>query len=423
MTKNKISTKNYHLKWLSAAAFLLLLAILLMFGNVVLVRDYRLEEKKYIEELVGIIRTNAPNLSDSELIQLVRGGTVSKGTWEEGKSLLTKYGFDDDYFAEKGNELLRRLIWYNAAIIVITGGGFFLVYVFHRRRVRRRVEELQEYFEELNKGTYNLDIGYSEENELSMLQSDIFKVTQLLRTAVDESRKKSDEMTRWLADISHQLKTPIASIRINLDNMIDDPDMPPELRKEFLKECSMQLEWISSLVQTLLKLARIDAGAVEMKNEEMDLLEVAREAEKKLGILSEIAGVSIVWEEEPGGEEVDPATLPKAVMTGDAAWQLEAISNILKNCIEHSRAGSKVYLSMRSTSVFKELTIRDEGEGIPEEDLPHIFERFYRAKNAKRESVGIGLSLASGIVEAGEGKVLVSSTRGKGSTFVIRYLT
>ena len=179
---------------------------------------------------MGIIRTNAPHLSDSELIQLVRGGTVSKGTWEEGKSLLTKYGFDDDYYAQKGNELLRRLIWYNAAIIVITGGGFFLVYVFHRRRVRRRVEELQEYFEELNKGTYNLDIGYSEENELSMLQSDIFKVTQLLRTAVDESRKKSDEMTRWLADISHQLKTPIASIRINLDNMIDDPDMPPERR-------------------------------------------------------------------------------------------------------------------------------------------------------------------------------------------------
>ena len=161
---------------------------------------------------------------------------------------------------------------------------------------------------------------------------------------------------------------------------------------------------------------------MELKKEEMDLLAVARDAQKKLGILAEIADVQIVWEDEPRGEVIDPESIPAVPMTGDPAWQLEAVSNILKNCIEHSGAGSKVYLSMRNTTVFKELTIRDTGDGIPEEDLPHIFKRFYRAKNARKESVGIGLSLASSIVEAGGGKIMVSSNRGEGTTFTIRYL-
>ena len=184
----------------------------------------------------------------------------------------------------------------------------------------------------------------------------------------------------------------------------------------------MQLEWVSSLVQTLLKLARIDAGTVILKKEEMDLLAVAREAEEKLGILSEIAEVKIVWESEPNGDEIDPSELPAVPMMGDAAWQLEAVSNILKNCIEHSTAGSKVFLSIRDTTVFKELVIRDMGEGILEEDLPHIFERFYRAKNAKRESVGIGLSLAASVIREGGGRISAVSEPGKGSTFTIRYL-
>ena len=405
-----------------AMLFALILAVILLYGNLYLVSRQQEVERQQITAIVGLVREQLPDLSDAELMSLLKDPSHREERLEKGAALMQKYGYDDSFFASMENRLMWQLVLFNAVVIFATGIICVLLYVWHRKRLRREVRQLQHYFDQLNRGSYDLGPGQTSEGDLSMLQSDIFKVTQLLRTAAEHEKEKNEELSRWLADISHQLKTPIASIRINLDNMLDDPEMPVELRKDFMKECSMQLEWISSLVQTLLKLARIDAGTVELKKEEMDLLEVAREAQRKLGILAEIAGVDVVWEDEPRGEVIDPADIPAVPMTGDPAWQLEAVSNILKNCIEHSGSGSRVYLSMRDTTVFKELTIRDTGDGIPEEDLPHIFERFYRAKNARKESVGIGLSLASSIVEAGGGKIMVNSVRGEGTTFTIRYL-
>ncbi len=387
---------------LLAVASALLLAVILLYGNVWLVSRQKEVERQQITAVVGVMREELPELSDADIMNLMKDPSGRESAMKAGEALLRKYGYDDAFFSVQEKQLMWELVLFNSLLIFIAGVICILLYGLHRQRVRREVRELQHYFDQLNHGSYDLEPGQTTEGDLSRLQSDIFKVTQLLRIAAENEKEKNEELSRWLADISHQLKTPIASIRINLDNMLDDPDMPPDLQKEFMKECSMQLEWISSLVQTLLKLARIDAGTVELKKEDMDLLEVACEAQKKLGI--------------------DPGSLAPVPMTGDPAWQLEAISNILKNCIEHSSAGSKVYLSLRNTTVFKELTIRDTGEGIPEEDLPHIFERFYRAQNAKRESVGIGLSLASSVVEAGGGKIMVTSERGKGTTFTIRYL-
>ena len=417
---NKRNRRNTRI--LLAIAFAMLLAVILLYGNIYLVSRQKEVERQQITAVAGLIREQFPELSDADIMNLMKYPEDLDERLEKGEALMKKYGYDDSFFAAQEHRHMWQLVLFNSVVIFLTGIICIALYVWHRRRVRREVRQLQQYFDQLNRGSYDLDPGQTTEGDLSMLQSDIFKVTQLLRTAAEHEKEKNEELSRWLADISHQLKTPIASIRINLDNMLDDPEMPVELRKEFMKECSMQLEWISSLVQTLLKLARIDAGTVELKKEEMDLLAVARESQNKLGILAEIADVDVVWEAEPRGEEIDPQGLPPVHMTGDPTWQLEAVSNILKNCIEHSRPGSKVYLSMRNTTVFKELTIRDTGDGIPEEDLPHIFERFYRAKNARKESVGIGLSLASSIVEAGGGKIMVNSVRGEGTTFTIRYL-
>jgi len=414
-----------HHTWLNrlpVIACAMLLAAVLLYGNVRLISSNREDETERTALLIGLLREKLPEVSDAEIMKYVKQGVGDEQLKKTGSELMQRFGYDEYYFSKNQNRMVVRLIIFNVGVVFIAGCGALTLYFLHRRKVHREVEELEAYFTELNRGSYDLQLEHSMEGDLSILQSEIFKVTQLLRTSAEESKAKSEDLSRWLADISHQLKTPIASIRINLDNMLDEPDMPPDLQHVFLKECSMQLEWVSSLVQTLLKLARIDAGTVILKREEMDLLAVAREAEEKLGILSEIAEVKIVWESEPNGDEIDPSELPAVPMMGDAAWQLEAVSNILKNCIEHSTAGSKVFLSIRDTTVFKELVIRDMGEGIPEEDLPHIFERFYRAKNAKRESVGIGLSLAASVIREGGGRISAVSEPGKGSTFTIRYL-
>jgi len=408
------------LQWLPATAFLLLLAALLLWGNAFITGRHSREERKSAAMMVGMLKENT-GLSDAEIIQLLKKDTGNTALYDSGRKLMEKYGYDGMYYSDRNDSLMLKLVLYNGGCFILLAAGTVLFIFLQKRRMRREVRQLQIYFDDLNRGIYDLKMDESEEGELSLLQSEIFKITQLLRTSAEESRAKSEDLSKWLADISHQLKTPIASIRIDLDNLLDDPEMPAELRREFLREMSIQLEWISSLVQTLLKLARIDAGTVVLKKEEMDLTAVAREAVQKLGILSEISGVDIVWESEPKGEPVNAADLAPIPMQGDAVWQLEAVSNIIKNCLEHSRAGDKVYLSVRDTCVFKELSIRDTGEGISEEDLPHIFERFYRAANATRESVGIGLSLAASIVREGGGKVTVRSEKGKGSIFTLRY--
>ncbi|MBR6172007.1 MAG: HAMP domain-containing histidine kinase [Eubacterium sp.] len=406
------------------AVGILLLAVLLVYGNLMLIRKSNEQERSYMAEMAGVLRKELPGLSDAEIMQLIKKkeyGYADPEIYDKGNVMLQRYGYDEDYFDAEGSRLRNRLLIFNLAMGFLFLLFILILYILHRRRVHREVQELQGYFAELNRGSYDLKLTQTEEGDLSLLQSDIFKITQLLRTSAEESREKSEDLSRWLADISHQLKTPIASMRIHLDNLMDDPEMPEELRKEFIRETSIQLEWVSSLVQILLKLAPIDAGTVELKKEEMSLKAVAEEARKKLGILSEIAGVEVVWENETKGKIVGPEEIPEAKMIGDPDWQMEAVSNILKNCIEHSRTGEKVYLSLQSTTVFAELTIRDTGEGIPEEDLPHIFERFYRAANARRESVGIGLSLASSIIKNGGGRITVTSEKGEGSTFRIRY--
>ena len=401
-------------------AFLLLLAALLLWGNAFIIGRHNKEDRRQAAVMVGMLMEKT-DLSDTEIIQLLKEGSGDTAAYITGSKLMEKYGYDGLFYSERSDSMMLSLVLFNGGCFILLAAGTVLYIFLQKRRIHREVMQLREYFDDLNKGIYDLKIEESGEGELSLLQSEIFKITQLLRTTAEDSQAKSEDLSKWLADISHQLKTPIASIRIDLDNLLDDPEMPAELHREFLREMSIQLEWISSLVQTLLKLARIDAGTVVLKKEEMDLTEVAREAVQKLGILSEISGVDIVWESEPKGELIDPADLAPIPMQGDTAWQLEAVSNIIKNCLEHSRAGEKVYLSVRDNSVFKELNIRDTGEGISEEDLPHIFERFYRAKNATKESVGIGLSLAASIVREGGGKVTVKSEKGKGSVFTLRY--
>ena len=406
------------------AVGILLLAVLLVYGNLMLIRKSNEQERSYMAEMAGVLRKELPGLSDAEILQLIKKkeyGYVDPEIYDTGNVMLQRYGYDEDYFDAEGSRLRNRLLIFNLAMGFLFLLFILILYILHRRRVHREVQELQGYFAELNRGSYDLKLTQTEEGDLSLLQSDIFKITQLLRTSAEESREKSEDLSRWLADISHQLKTPIASMRIHLDNLMDDPEMPEELRKEFIRETSIQLEWVSSLVQILLGRMRWLVESAELKKEEMSLKAVAEEARKKLGILSEIAGVEVVWENETKGKIVGPEEIPEAKMIGDPDWQMEAVSNILKNCIEHSRTGEKVYLSLQSTTVFAELTIRDTGEGIPEEDLPHIFERFYRAANARRESVGIGLSLASSIIKNGGGRITVTSEKGEGSTFRIRY--
>lgn len=187
--------------------------------------------------------------------------------------------------------------------------------------------------------------------------------------------------------------------------------MDDKTRSNFIAELQNQINKIDSLIITLLKLARFDTNSVKFKKEKININKLVNDTIKELSILIEVKNINIVL-------DIDK----KINIIGDYKWELEAITNIVKNAIEYSDIGQTITLSCEDNALFTKLIIKDEGKGISEEDISHIFERFYKAKTASSNSFGIGLSLAKSIIEQDNGKIKVNSKIGNGTIFEIKYL-
>ncbi len=285
------------------------------------------------------------------------------------------------------------------------------MYLFYICIQERKIKEINEYIRGVNNKNYTLKIEDNEDGELSRLRNELYKTTVLLKESAEISETEKENLSLAIADISHQLKTPLTSIRIMLDNISDNPNMEQDIRNDFIKEISKQVDWISSLVISLLKMARFDAGTIKMDNKEINVNALIKNIISNLAILIELKEIEIVT-----------CIDAKATFFGDYKWQQEAITNIIKNAIEHSKPKSKIYITTENTSVFLKIKIRDEGMGISKEEQKHIFERFYKSKNSSEDSIGIGLSLAKTIIEKNNGYIKVDSELDKGTTFEVKYL-
>ena len=279
------------------------------------------------------------------------------------------------------------------------------------RKKEREIKKINKYLNEINNGNYELKIEENCEDELSKLKNELYKTTVLLRETAENSEQEKINLSNSLADISHQIKTPLTSIRIMLDNIEENPNMDSKTREEFIEEISKQIDWISSLVIALLKLAKFDAGAIKLNDQEVNVKKLINHVLSNLAILLDIKNIKIE-------QKIDDDTIIKA----DYNWQLEALTNIIKNAIEHSNENGTIHIDVENNSVFVKIKIRDEGEGIKKKDIKHIFDRFYKAKKSSENSIGIGLSLAKTIIEQENGYIKVDSEVDRGTTFEIKYL-
>ena len=306
---------------------------------------------------------------------------------------------------------MEHNITQNIILVAIFGVVSLAVYTTYVLIQEKKIREINDYLKQLNKGIYTLKIEDNGEGEFSKLRNELYKTTVLLKEAAENSEKEKEQLTDSLADISHQIKTPITSIRILLDNLEDNPDMEPEVRKDFIREISKQIDWISSLVISLLKMAKFDAGTIKMENSKINAKKLIDNVLDNLSILIEIKEIEVIT-------KIDE----KASFIADYKWQLEAITNIVKNAIEHSMQNSKIYITVENTSMFLKIKVKDEGKGISKKDRKHIFERFYKSKDSQEGNVGIGLPLAKTIIEQNNGYIKVDSEPDKGTTFEIKYM-
>lgn len=296
-----------------------------------------------------------------------------------------------------------------ALILFITAAALMLVSFYFTKWRYREIEKLSSYLRKITNGDYSLDIRDNAEGELSILKNDIFKVTLMLSEQSSYLQQDKVRLTDAISDISHQLKTPLTSMVVMAD-LLSNPNLDPAKRKEFTHNIQVQLERIEWLVSSLLKIAKIDADIVQFKKEKVPASILVQHALQSVLIPMDIKQLSL---EISGNETV--------TFQVDLNWTVEALINILKNCIEHTDEGGAISISFTENALYTELTIEDTGKGIAKEDLPYIFKRFYKGKNAGEESVGIGLALSYSIIKNQQGNIEVKSEIGKGTTFRIKF--
>lgn len=359
-----------------------------------------------INDIINNVMEKYPEVKEEDILKIINNRDDSS------ENILEKYGYDDElsYIKELRENINKNLI--NTAVLIgifgIASLSIFMRYVLIQEK---ELKEINEYIKEVNNKNYSLKIEDNKDGELSRLRNELYKTTVILREAAENSEEEKEKLSIAIADISHQLKTSLTSIRIMLDNISDNPDMPQEIREDFIQDISKQVEHMSSLVISLLKIAKFDAGTIKMENEEIDAKKLIDSVINNLAILIEIKEIEVIT-------KIDE----KAIFIADYKWQQEALTNILKNAIEHSQPKSNIYIIVENTSIFLKIKIKDEGQGIEQKDLKHIFERFYRAKNCNEDSIGIGLSLAKTIIEQNNGYIKATSEVGKGTLFEIKYI-
>ena len=385
---------------------ILVFTIAISIINYIQYRNYTKNVNIVINEIVNNIQEQYPDVDINKIISMLNDENVSK------ENVLSQYGIDisKDSAILTNDLLYRNNVIMNLSIILIFSIIIIIVFVLYNKRQKSKIKEITNYIEQINNKNYALDIQDNNEDELSVLKNELYKITVMLKEQAENSAKDKINLKNSLEDISHQLKTPLTSITIMLDNILDSPDMDLQTRNEFIKDIYREIANIKFLVQNLLILSKFDANTITFNENEEKLEDIIEEAKQNVASICDLKNIQILVE---GKED--------AKTTCDLKWQVEALTNILKNCAEHSNNNTKINVLYSENNMYSEIVIKDEGSGIDQKDLKHIFERFYKGKNSDKDSIGIGLSLARTIIEKDNGFITVDSELGKGTKFNIKY--
>ncbi len=399
---NKIRLKK-HLIF----TFMCVICLLSLF-LIINIYEYNVYTKNFnnkIVVMVNKIKEEYPDISDNEIMQIFN----SEGS---DTKLFDKYGIDvdTDSIILENNKSYHIFLAINIGFLLLSNFILLIIFFKYNYEKNKELDEIIKYIEEINKKNYSLHIDEISEDELSILKNEIYKTTVMLKENAENSLKDKVELKKSLEDISHQLKTPLTSILVMLDNLIDNPDMDFDTREDFIRDVKREVVNINFLVQAILKLSKFDANTINFSRENRLVKDIINESVKNVSTLCDLRNIQV----EINGDE-------KAQLNCDFMWQVEAITNIVKNCIDHSNTGNKISISYEKNNVYVLIKIQDFGDGISKKDLPHIFERFYKGENSTADSVGIGLALSKTIIEKDNGNICVESERGKGSCFVIKY--
>lgn len=401
--ENKVHLKRFLLM------SLIPIIVFLIIGNIFFFYQYQSYIQNYnskIAVIVSLVEEEYPNINRSELISILNSDD------KVSEDIFSRYGIDvqkESIIIENDRLFSEFIIIYNILFIGLAL-SIILLYLKHENDQDKEIKRIVKCIKEINKKNYAINIEDNTEDELSILKNEIYKTTVMLKEMAESSKDDKLRLKDSLSDISHQLKTPLTSINIMLDNILDNPNMDEDTKEKFIQSIKREVTNISNLATEILKLSKFDANVVRFENKEVLVKDIIKKAISNVEMMAEIKNV-----------EIKVVFHDNVKLVCDLNWQAEAIINILKNCIEHSSENSFINIEVIDNKIYKEIIIKDSGEGIDKKDLLHIFERFYKGKNSSKDSVGIGLALAKKIIEMNNGSISVNSVKGKGTIFTIRY--
>lgn len=368
--------------------------------------EYKEALNKYACAVVEMVKEKYPEVSEEEIVELVNAEAV-----EGSDDVLADYGISGDIYVFKSMEHTRRVtVIGNIVILTMLGVLSLVVFGVYTSKRKRKIDELDRYIQDVSNKMYEIGIDKESEDELNRLKDSLYKITVMLKEDSESKRKQNEAILELVSDISHQLKTPITSIQILLDNILENENMDSDTRRKFTLEILRQVKGMNFLIFSLLKLSKLDACVVEFDNKEIAVNELITDILTDLDVLIELKHLDV------------HVNIPDGVrFVGDYNWNKEAVLNIVKNAVEYTPDGKNIFISAEENDLYTKIEIIDEGKGIDEKDLPHVFERFYKRNNSAEDSFGIGLALSKLIIEKQDGFISVDSKVGKGTAFIIKY--
>ena len=317
---------------------------------------------------------------------------------EETENILKKYGVEVQNIEEIiGNHNFIQENFLKILYIYIIGiTCIILVFIYYNKKQKKKMQELEKYCQEIIRGEENLELKAQEEGLDSILKNNIYDMTMMLKEKNKDLQESNQKTEKLIADISHQLKTPLTSL--NLMNDLLYTDLPEEKKKEFLDNSSKELEKINWLIKTLLNIAKLDSKTIILKKDFHNAKEMLEEIINNFATMCEVYKSNITLTVKEDNQ-----------IYCDKKWTSEAISNIIKNSIEHK--GKNINIQIEENKIYTQITIIDDGEGIFPKDISHIFDRFYKAENSKSESLGLGLAFAKSIIKNQDGEIRVQSKK------------
>lgn len=396
---NKKSTKI----WLFSS-FIYITFFCVIFGRFI----YKQSENMFYEKTAQLIAAGANANSDIEQDLVSSLKKKNEIDINKGKEILEKYGYIEDskviFNIHQGfSKVLRGSVILIAVLFFYFGGTLLVSNIIKRKRI----DDLAKYLYDINEGIYRMKVQ-NKEDDFSILEDELYKIVMMFRESREKEREEKENLCNNLADISHQLKTPLTSMSLMIE-LLEDSHIEGD-EALYIGSVSVQIQRLNYLVSSLLVLSKIDADAMTLEHKPINIYELVCVSVEPLHLMIDRKQQQLFIKDNSD-----------LFFNGDFHWTSEAILNIVKNCSEHTPNGGQISIDYKQNPICTQILIEDNGKGFNKKDIPHLFTRFYKGANSSKDSVGIGLALSMSIIKKQNGEIIALNKETGGAKFIIKF--